>query len=148
MSGNVKEFSGENKKIFKIHPIGYVENSFFESDDPEKIRKEDSHIVIYPEYEEGLYRIEEYEFLNVIFYFHKSSGYSLKRKRKEGEIKGVFASRSPHRPCPLGLTLVKLMKRERNRLKVKGLDAINGTPVLDIKPYVEKIDSVSLHQNF
>ncbi|MFO7712202.1 MAG: TrmO family methyltransferase [Dehalococcoidia bacterium] len=49
---------------------------------------------------------------------------------------GVFATRSPHRPCPLGLTVVELMGREGNILKVRGLDAVDGTPLLDIKPYI------------
>jgi formylmethanofuran dehydrogenase subunit E len=53
---------------------------------------------------------------------------------------GLFTTRSPHRPCPLGLSVVELVAREKNILKVKGLDAIDGTPLLDIKPYVSTID--------
>ena len=55
-------------------------------------------------------------------------------------LHGLFTTRSPHRPCPLGLTVVELVAREKSLLKVKGLDAIDGTPLLDIKPYVLSID--------
>ncbi|MBC7188645.1 tRNA (N6-threonylcarbamoyladenosine(37)-N6)-methyltransferase TrmO [Candidatus Aerophobetes bacterium] len=130
----------ENRKGFHLFPVGYVESSFSEPEEPEKMREEESTIVIYPEYEDGLYRIEESDFLQVIFYFHKSSGYTLVGERRHGGVKGVFASRSPHRPSPLGLSTVRLLSREKNKLRVKGLDAINGTPVLDIKPYVRHID--------
>lgn len=126
----------EKQKVFSVHSIGYVESSFLEPQDPEKMREEESSLLIYPDYEEGLYKIEESDFLDVIFYFHKSSGYTLKGKRRGGRIKGVFASRSPHRPCPIGLSKVELVKREKNRLRVRGLDAINGTPILDIKPSI------------
>ncbi len=57
---------------------------------------------------------------------------------------GLFTTRSPHRPCPLGLTVVELVAREKNILKVKGLDAINGTPLLDIKPFIRSIDERSV----
>jgi tRNA-Thr(GGU) m(6)t(6)A37 methyltransferase TsaA len=57
------------------------------------------------------------------------------RGRSDMPLIGVFATRSPHRPNPIGLTLVELVKRKRNILTVKGLDAINGTPILDLKPY-------------
>ena len=81
------------------------------------------------------------EKLYIFFYFSKSKGYELiHRRRYDGKISGVFASRSPHRPNGIGLTIVELLKVEGNVLHVKGLDAINGTPVLDIKPYIEKIE--------
>ena len=141
------ELLKKNQEVFKIKPIGYVENEFFESAKPKKMRQENSYIVIYPEYQEGLYKIEESKFLNIIFYFHKSTGYTLKGIRRRGEMRGVFASRSPRRPVPLGLTLVKLLERKGNKLRVKGLDAINGTPVLDIKLYVKEMDDPTFPTN-
>ena len=57
---------------------------------------------------------------------------------------GLFTTRSPHRPCPLALTVVELVARERNILKVRGLDAIDGSPLLDIKPYVAAVDERSV----
>jgi len=142
LDGEGISFYREDKKqnYFKLFPIGYVESSFSPPSDPERMREKESYLFIFPEYEEGLHRIEESDFIYVIFYFHKSSGYTLKGKRRGGEIKGVFASRSPHRPSPIGLTRVKLIAREKNRLKVRGLDAIDGTPILDIKPYAKDID--------
>jgi formylmethanofuran dehydrogenase subunit E len=59
-------------------------------------------------------------------------------------LHGLFATRSPHRPCPIGLTVVELMSREENILRVKALDVIDGTPVLDIKPFVPSIDERSV----
>jgi len=141
------ELLKKNQEVFKIKPIGYVKNEFFESAESEKMRQKNSYIVIYPEFQEGLYGIEESNFLNVIFYFHKSVGYTLKGARRRGVIRGIFASRSPRRPVSLGLTLVKLLEKKGNKLKVKGLDAINGTPVLDIKPYVGKMDNPTFPTN-
>ncbi|MFW5788064.1 MAG: tRNA (N6-threonylcarbamoyladenosine(37)-N6)-methyltransferase TrmO, partial [Halanaerobiales bacterium] len=108
---------------------------------PDEMRQYESTIEIKPEYEEGLYKIEESDFIVVIFNFHLSESYNLKSERRFGEIKGVFASRSPHRPSPLGVTTVKLLAREKGQLRVKGLDAVDGTPVVDIKPYAEVMDS-------
>ena len=56
------------------------------------------------------------------------------------KLHGLFSTRSPNRPCPLGLSVVELVAREKNTLKVKGLDAIDGTPLLDIKPYIPSVD--------
>ena len=118
---------------FKI--IGKVKNSFKEPAPLDKIRKEESKIVIKDDYIEGLYKIENYDYLQIIFYFDRSDSYKLVAPRHSGEKRGVFASRSPHRPSGIGVTTVKLLERKDNVLVVKGLDAIDGTPVLDIKPY-------------
>ena len=122
-------------------PIGYVENDYLEPKYNEEVYQKVSKIVIKKELEEGLYRIEELEKLYILFYFSKSEGYKLiHRRRYDGEISGVFASRSPYRPNGIGLTLVEFLKVEGNILYVKGLDAINGTPVLDIKPYIKETE--------
>jgi tRNA-Thr(GGU) m(6)t(6)A37 methyltransferase TsaA len=106
----------------------------------ERIRREKSKIILFPKYAEGLYRIGEHKYLEVIFHFNRSKGYSLECKTPHWGVKGVFASRSPHRPVPLGLTRVRLIDVNKNELVVKGLDALNGTPVLDIKPYVNFLE--------
>ena len=122
-------------------PIGYVENDYFEPVFNEEIYQKVSKIVLKTELEDGLYRINELKKLYILFYFSKSEGYKLiHRRRYDGEIAGVFASRSPFRPNGIGLTLVELLKVEGNILYVKGLDAINGTPVLDIKPYMSDLE--------
>jgi len=143
VDGEGISFWKEEKKqiFFPVYPIGYVESSFPEPEDPEIMREKESSLIIYPEYEEGLYKIERSDFLDVIFYFHKSSGYTLKGKTRGGKIKGVFASRSPYRPSLIGLSKVKLLKKEKNRLQVRGLDAIHGTPILDIKPSIKDKDN-------
>lgn len=100
---------------------------------------------IFKEFEEGLQGIEEFSHIIVIYWFHKSEGYHLLIKTPcDDKLHGLFATRSPHRPCPLGLTVVELVAREKNILEVKGTDAIDGTPLLDIKPYVSLIDERSV----
>jgi formylmethanofuran dehydrogenase subunit E len=121
--------------MFNFNEIGVVKSAFIESADPFKIRESESIIEIKKEYEDGLYRLEESEYIEVIFCFHKSENYDLKLNNYYGEHKGVFATRSPRRPSNIGSSKVKLLRREGNILYIKGLDAIDGTPVLDIKPH-------------
>ncbi len=127
-------------KIAEFQSIGVVRSKFKERADPAKMRKYESIIIIDPKYEEGLYRIEKNEYIQVIFNFHLSEGYNLKGPVWDGQIKGVFASRSPKRPSSIGVTTVRLIERKDRQLKVEGLDALDGTPVLDIKPYVPSLD--------
>jgi tRNA-Thr(GGU) m(6)t(6)A37 methyltransferase TsaA len=128
----------------KVKPIGFVKNKLTKS--MQKKRKYNSEIIIHPEYENGLTGIEEFSHLNVVFWMnriHPKERKNLKarpRGRSDMPLIGVFATRSPHRPNPIGLTLVELLRRKRNILIVKGLDAMSGTPILDIKPY-DKWDS-------
>jgi tRNA-Thr(GGU) m(6)t(6)A37 methyltransferase TsaA len=105
-----------------------------------------SEIVLDPSLAEGLDSIEGFSHLIIIYFMNKSrQPFPLKvqpRFRAEpGEV-GVFASRSPDRPNPLGKTIVKLLEHHENVLKVQGLDAMDGTPVIDIKPYIPRIDTV------
>lgn len=120
-----------------LSPIGTVRNRH---DRVSKIGRSNagrSRISVLPEYAEGLYRLEESEYLDIIFYFHRSDGYRLICKTPHWGVRGVFACRSPFRPVPLGLTTVKLLSVEGKEIIVEGLDALNGTPVLDIKPHVD-----------
>jgi len=121
----------------KISPIGFVRNKYdVRPEGHRKMLKEKSIITLLPKYAKGFYRIKEHKDLEIIFHFHKSKGYKLKCKTPHWGIKGIFACRSPYRPVPIGLTQVRLISVRKNELIVKGLDAINGTPVLDIKPHV------------
>jgi tRNA-Thr(GGU) m(6)t(6)A37 methyltransferase TsaA len=99
-------------------------------------------IEIDPAYEEGLSDIDGFSHLLVIFAFHLSTAKPLKvfppRQKKE---KGVFGTRSPHRPNAIGVLTVEFLKREGRRLFVRGVDVVDGTPVLDIKPYLKHFDS-------
>ncbi len=123
-------------ETFTIKPIGYVRNPFNEvvkMPEIKKVTESTSIIEVLDEYAEGLFKVEEQEFLNIIFYFNKSEGYEFICNTPMGEQRGVFACRSPRRPNSLGTTTVKLIKREGNKLFVTGFDAINGTPIIDIK---------------
>jgi tRNA (adenine37-N6)-methyltransferase len=133
--------NSEASETIEMIPVGYVENDYIEPVYNEEVYKKVSKIVLKEEFKDGLYRIEDFDKLYVLFYFSKSKGYELiHRRRYDGEISGVFASRSPHRPNRIGLTVVELLKVEGNVLHVKSLDAINGTPVLDIKPYITETE--------
>ena len=103
-------------------------------------------IEIQPELMEGLDNLDEFSHIIVIFYAHKSRRPApvkvYPRHHAHTREVGVFASRSPDRPNPIGKSTVRLLKREGNILTVEGLDAIDGTPVLDIKPYIPGTDSV------
>ena len=102
-----------------------------------------SQIEVFREFEGGLKDIEGYSHIIVIYWFHKSQGYHLLVNTPWDEsLHGLFTTRSPHRPCPLGLTVAELVAREKNVLKVNGLDAIDGTPLLDVKSYIPSIDEM------
>lgn len=124
----------------EVKCIGKVKSSFNEPTSPEEMRKERSIIVVNEEYEDGLYKIEDIDHLQVIFYFDRSEGYELIAERRKGGVRGVFASRTPGRPSPIGVTVVELVERRGRELEVAGLDALDGTPVIDIKPYVPVFD--------
>lgn len=106
-----------------------------------------SEIVIDPSFTEALENIEDFSHIVVIYYMHQSRKPApMKvhpRYRSEPTPVGVFASRSPDRPNPLGKTNVRLLERRGSILKVQGLDAIDGTPVIDIKPYIPDVDTVA-----
>jgi tRNA-Thr(GGU) m(6)t(6)A37 methyltransferase TsaA len=128
-----------------LKPIGIVRNKLKKREHRD-VKSTVSEIEIKPELTEALDNLDDFSHLVIIYYMHKSRlPFPLKvhpRYRKEATPVGVFASRSPDRPNPLGKTVVKLLERQKNILKVQGLDAIDGTPVLDIKPYIPEIDSV------
>lgn len=100
------------------------------------LTEEEAVIEIFPEFEEGLEGIERYPEIEVIFVFHKSKGPKLKVKPPHDDReRGIFATRGPVRPNPIGLTVMKLLQREGRFLKVKNVDMLDETPVLDIKPF-------------
>ncbi len=126
--------------MIEFEEIGHVQSPYTEAADPFEMREHESVIVVRDDYVDGLYRIEENTALTVLFHFHRAEGYDLIGKRYHGEEKGVFASRSPRRPAGIGVSTVKLLRRKGGKLRVRGLDAIDGTPVLDIKPYAAVYD--------
>lgn len=126
-----------------VTPVGVVERDAEERVPPKELRDAESTVVIDPEFEDGLYRIEENDHLVVVFHLHLSEDYTLRGDRLYGTERGVFACRSPNRPGGVGVTTVELIDREGPRLRVRGLDAVDGTPVLDVKPYAPGLDAPS-----
>ena len=132
----------------KFRPVGVVRTNTTEAQIRNESRELEGEIQIYPEFEPALEGIDGYSHLFVICYFHKLRAEQLgplqvrpKRLVKRGfeleelPILGVFALDSPSRPNPIGLTLVRLIRREGRRLFVRGIDYFDGTPILDIKGY-------------
>jgi len=98
-------------------------------------------IEVFPEYEEGLKDIEGFSHIILLYYFHISGDVKLQRKPFLDENEhGIFSIRHPSRPNPIGFSVVRLIKREKNRLYIAEIDTIDGTPLVDIKPYVPKFD--------
>jgi formylmethanofuran dehydrogenase subunit E len=134
----------EEQHILELKPIGIIHSPYRTRGDAPRQgcgREEICEVEVFKEFEEGLKDIEGFSHIILIYWFHKSRGYSLTVTPSwDTKPHGLFTTRSPHRPCPLGLSVVELVAREKNILKVKGLDAIDGTPLLDIKPYFPSID--------
>jgi tRNA-Thr(GGU) m(6)t(6)A37 methyltransferase TsaA len=121
-----------------IQTIGYVRNNLGKLSYNEWYDTV-SDIVISEEYQEALYRLDEYSHIEVIFYIHEMNHQFVTRIHPTGNpnypLMGAFATRTPNRPSKIGLTTCRLMRINDNVLRVKGLDAYNGSPVLDIKPF-------------
>ncbi|HOS96321.1 MAG TPA: tRNA (N6-threonylcarbamoyladenosine(37)-N6)-methyltransferase TrmO [Deltaproteobacteria bacterium] len=93
-------------------------------------------IEVFDPYAEGLANLEEYEYIVVLFHFHRAKGYDLRQKRRGvGELRGVFSLCSPNRPNGIGLSILRLVSVEGNLLHVHNVDLLDDTPILDIKPY-------------
>lgn len=122
-------------------PIARVENGVTET--PEDWDEVVSRLVFDKKYLPGLYRLGHFKHVWVIFGFHRNKEVLMKVHPQHDPSKpivGVFASRSPTRPNKLGLTLVQIVSIRKGILTVKGLDAFDGSPVFDIKPYEDEID--------
>ena len=127
-----------HNKCISITPIGYVISQAKGSEVRDKNRI--SKIIIFNKFIEALKGLEKFSHLYILFWLDKISTKDLPlivhpRGRKELPLVGVFATRSMFRPNPIGLTIVKIIKVENNVLFVRGLDAFDSSPVLDIKPY-------------
>jgi tRNA (adenine37-N6)-methyltransferase len=104
---------------------------------------------VLPEFEAGLTDIEGFSHLFVIWVFDRSTGFELLgTPPSDTKPHGVFATRSPRRPNPIGLTVVELLRREGAFLHVRGVDMLDGTPILDIKPYLTSIPAESLKRGW
>ena len=131
------------KKIsVELNVIGVVHSRYKSpSEVPFKRKDHISEIELDRGLMEGLTDIEGFTHLHIFYWLHKSEGHSLiVQPPWDTKPHGLFATRSPHRPNPIGYSVVELIERKDNILLVKGLDAIEGTPVLDIKPFIKKRD--------
>ncbi len=130
--------------IINMQPIGFIYSPFTEkSETPiQAVRsKALGRVEVNPEFSEGLKDIEGFSHIILLYAFHESSGYELKIKPfLDDQLRGLFATRYPYRPNPIGISVVRLLKHEDNILEIEGVDVLNGTPLLDIKPYVEDFD--------
>lgn len=127
-----------------MFPIGHVRSAFKTTAEiPKGLGAEhnaEGVIEILPEFEEGLLDIEGFSHLFVIWVFHQAEGYQLVgTPPTDDRPHGVFSTRSPRRPNPIGLTVVELLGRERATLRVRGIDMLDGTPILDLKPYMSSV---------
>jgi tRNA-Thr(GGU) m(6)t(6)A37 methyltransferase TsaA len=134
---NACPIPSKEEQAITFTAIGYVENQFDEPVSSEEIRAVESRIVLNPDLVEGMQGLEPGQQLLVVFHFHRTEGFNLlqhPRGDRSRPRRGVFALCSPQRPNPIGVTVVDLLAIQGNILRVRGLDAINGTPVLDLKP--------------
>lgn len=129
---------------FQFRPIGHVRSPYKDTRDIPKglgaKHEAEGDLEILAEFETGLTDIEGFSHLIVIWAFDRSEGFSLVgTPPSDNRPHGVFATRSPRRPNPVGLTVVELMRREGPTLHVRGVDMLDRTPILDIKPYLSNV---------
>jgi tRNA-Thr(GGU) m(6)t(6)A37 methyltransferase TsaA len=139
--------------MFNPRPIGHVRSPFNETKQIPKglgAKHDDEGVLeILPEFETGLSDIEGFSHLYVIWCFDRSDGFELTANPPcDDRTHGVFATRSPRRPNPIALTVVELLKRDGNRLHVRGVDMLDGTVILDIKPYLSSIPEADLRRGW
>ena len=130
----------DEMEAITVEPIGIIHSPFNSTDEipRQSIYAANTRAIIElrEELQEGLYTLEEFPYIIVLFYFHQADTCQLQqRSRHDQNLRGVFATRSPRRPNPIGITTAKLVQVNGNQLVIEGVDMLNGTPVLDIKPY-------------
>jgi len=129
----------------KLSPIGYIYTPFEDRHEtPSQVhlsKKAKGRIEILDEYVDGLKDLERYSHITLIFYLDRMKKFELQLiPRKSNEIRGVFSTRSPRRPNHIGMSIIKLLKIEKNIIYIEGIDVLNKTPLLDIKPYIFDLD--------
>jgi tRNA (adenine37-N6)-methyltransferase len=139
--------------MFSMQAIGYVRSPYKQTREVPKglgaKHEAEGILEILPEFELGLTDIEGFSHLFVIWVFDRSEGFELLgMPPSDNRPHGVFATRSPRRPNPIGLTVVELLRREGLRLHVRGIDMLDGTPVLDLKPYLSNVSPERLRRGW
>lgn len=131
----------------KITPIGII-HSPFNTREKTPIQPFRSNkigrVEVYNEFAAGLQDIAGFSHITLIYRFHKSRGYRLLVKPfLDNQLRGLFSTRAPRRPNQIGISVVQLVKRKDNVLIVRGIDVLDGTPLLDIKPYVPEFSAAA-----
>jgi tRNA-Thr(GGU) m(6)t(6)A37 methyltransferase TsaA len=130
--------------MFVPQPIGFVSSPYHQTSEIPKglhaKHEAEGVLKLLPEFEPGLIDIEGFSHLFILWEFHRSGDFDLVGIPPfDDRPHGVFATRSPRRPNPIGLTVVELIRRENALLHVRGVDMLDGTPILDIKPYLTSV---------
>lgn len=136
-----------------MQPIGIVHSPYVDVAQIPKgagaVHQAEGTLQLFPQFEAGLTDIEGFSHLYVLWVFDRSSGCELVgTPPTDNRPHGVFATRSPRRPNPIGLTVVTLLRRDACNLHVRGLDMLDGTPILDIKPYLSSIPAEELRRGW
>ena len=139
--------------MFTPQPIGFVRSPYTSTDQVPKglgaKHDVEGTLELLPEFELGLTDIEGFSHLFVLWAFDRSEGSELlATPPSDHRTHGVFATRSPRRPNPIGLTVVELLRRDRRLLHVRGVDMLDGTPILDIKPYLSSVPAEKLRRGW
>jgi tRNA (adenine37-N6)-methyltransferase len=140
--------------MFTFNPIGFVKSPYKDTSSiPRGLgaeHKAEGSLEILREFEAGLTDIEGFSHLYVIWAFDRSDGFDLIANPPTDEKRphGVFSTRSPRRPNPIALTVVELLRREGSSIFVRGVDMLDGTPILDIKPYLSSIPEEKLSRGW
>ena len=127
-------------------PIGIIHSPFTEAEgmpiQPTGANGVKGTIELFEAFQEGCKDLDEFSHLILLYHFHQSHGFKLRVKPfMDTEPRGVFATRAPKRPNPIGLSIVQLEKIENGILHIQNVDILDGTPLLDIKPYVPEFDA-------
>ena len=139
--------------MFTFTPIGTVRSPFTETNAIPKgcgaKHEADGRLELLPQFEPGLADIDGFSHLYVLWIFDRAEGVSLvAHPPSDDRPHGVFATRSPQRPNPIGLTVVELLRRDGRVLHVRGVDMLDGTPILDIKPYLSNVPDSQLRRGW
>ncbi|HEU5231721.1 MAG TPA: tRNA (N6-threonylcarbamoyladenosine(37)-N6)-methyltransferase TrmO [Terriglobales bacterium] len=139
--------------MFTSRPIGFVRSQYTATNEVPKglgaKHEVDGVLSILPEFGTGLTDVEGFSHLYVLWEFDRSSGFELLGSPpSDNRPHGVFATRSPRRPNPIALTVVELRRRDGLELHVRGVDMLDGTPILDIKPYLSSIPAEKLRRGW
>jgi tRNA (adenine37-N6)-methyltransferase len=133
--------------VFVMKPIGVIRTPFTEPKGmpvQPTFSQAAGRVEVLAEYAEGLQYLDAFSHVILIYVLHRAEGYALRVKPFLDDVaRGLFATRYPCRPNPIGLSTVRLLSRQDNRLEVEGIDVLDGTPLLDIKPYVPNFDAVT-----